>query len=90
MDQVGVNAPGRPTKMTFLSLQNSATLYFLGGKLRCKSTFGIMSPTEAKYLAGNARGQERVLAAPKKARAERGLRSMVIFERESGTLGGTI
>ena len=49
MDQVGVNAPGNPNKMTDLSLQKSETLYFLGGNPWCNSTpLGILSPTDAK------------------------------------------
>jgi hypothetical protein len=48
VDQVGVNAPGRPSNKIDLSLPKSAKLYFLGGKPKCRSTLGKASPTEAK------------------------------------------
>jgi len=43
-----VNAPGRPTRTIDLFLAKSARLYFLGGKPRCNSTLGNLSPTDAK------------------------------------------
>lgn len=47
MDQVGVKAPGSPTKSIALSLAKSARLCFSGGNPRCRSTLGSMFPTEA-------------------------------------------
>ena len=47
MDQVGVNAPGSPTMMTFLSAMRSARLKGVGGHLAAStSTDGNWAPTE--------------------------------------------
>jgi len=42
-DQVGVKAPGRPTKMVFLPLVRSAKFTRSGGKPRSKSMDGTYS-----------------------------------------------
>ena len=47
MDQVGVNAPGKPTNKIDLSFAKSARLCFFGGNPMCSSTLGKLSPTEA-------------------------------------------
>jgi hypothetical protein len=46
LDQVGVNAPGRPTTITFLSAMRSATLNSVGGQdAACTVVVGNLEPT---------------------------------------------
>ena len=53
MDQVGVNAPGRPTIIALLLARRSARLILAGGKLWWSSIEGIESPTSTAIAAEN-------------------------------------
>ena len=53
MDQVGVNAPGRPTIIALLLARRSARLILLGGKLWWSSIEGIESPTSTAIATEN-------------------------------------
>jgi hypothetical protein len=44
LDQVGVNAPGKPTRTTFLPAQKLVKSTFSGGKPLSRLTAGIASP----------------------------------------------
>jgi len=59
LDQVGVNAPGKPTSTIFLPLQNSRIGTGVGGNPLSKLTLGISSPTFTFLAtAGSVAAQE--------------------------------
>ena len=45
VDQVGVNAPGRPTMITFLLATRAARSIFSGGKPKSRVSLGRLLPT---------------------------------------------
>jgi hypothetical protein len=56
VDQVGVKAPGNPTRMTFFPATRSLTLTFSGGNPKCKLTpSGMESPTLIAVAAEHSR-----------------------------------